>query len=84
MSFQMTCPNCGKRSASEFLCRGELRERPPMDASFREWADYVYLRDNFRGQQLEWWYHRNGCQLWFVVERDTTQNTNHRIITSST
>jgi sarcosine oxidase delta subunit len=24
--------------------------------------------------QREWWYHRIGCGLWFVAERDTRTN----------
>ncbi|MGJ3248717.1 MAG: sarcosine oxidase subunit delta [Elainellaceae cyanobacterium] len=74
MSFQLTCPNCGKRSVSEFMYRGELRDRPSSTAEFSQWSDYVYLRDNRKGTQREWWYHRSGCQSWFVVERDTTTN----------
>lgn len=78
MSFQLTCPNCGKRPVNEFICRGEWRDRPTPDADFSQWADYVYLRENRKGMQVEWWYHRSGCQCWFIVERDTTCNTTHR------
>jgi sarcosine oxidase delta subunit len=24
--------------------------------------------------QREWWYHRLGCEAWFLAERDTTTN----------
>ncbi len=78
MSVQITCPNCGKRPISEFSCRGEWRDRPAPDADFSRWAEYVYLRENRQGLQVEWWYHRSGCQGWFVVERDTTCSTRHR------
>jgi len=40
----------------------------------RELTDYVYFRDNVAGVQREWWYHRIGCGLWFVAERDTRTN----------
>jgi sarcosine oxidase subunit delta len=40
----------------------------------RELTDYVYFRDNVAGVQREWWYHRTGCQTWFVAERDTRTN----------
>ncbi len=78
MSFQLTCPNCGKRSVNEFTFKSEYLQRPDAEASFAEWADYVYLRQNRKGKQVEWWYHRTGCQSWFLVERDTTNNVDHR------
>jgi sarcosine oxidase subunit delta len=40
----------------------------------RELCDYVYFRDNVAGMQREWWYHRVGCGLWFLAERDTRTN----------
>ncbi|HEY9734739.1 MAG TPA: sarcosine oxidase subunit delta [Trichocoleus sp.] len=78
MGFLLTCPNCGKRSVGEFICKGEFAPRPLPEAALPDWTDYLYLRQNRRGLQLEWWYHRNGCQSWFLVERDTTDNTKHR------
>jgi sarcosine oxidase delta subunit len=30
------------------------------------------------GRQIEWWHHRSGCQSWFLAERDTLNNTDHR------
>lgn len=78
MSFQLTCPNCGKRPVTEFAFRHEYLTRPAADANFAAWADYVYFRHNRQGQQVEWWYHRSGCQSWFLAERDTTDNTQHR------
>jgi len=80
MSFQLTCPNCGKRSVNEFVCKGEQRDRPTPTANFETWSDYVYLKDNFKGTQREWWYHRSGCQTWFIVERDTTDNKAHTAV----
>jgi sarcosine oxidase delta subunit len=32
------------------------------------------MRDNKMGMQKEWWYHRSGCQLWFLAERHTKSN----------
>ena len=75
MSYQLNCPNCGKRAVSEFTFRSEYLERPAPDADFSVWADYVYFRENNMGNQTEWWYHRSGCQSWFLAERDTTNNT---------
>ena len=53
-------------------------ERPEADADFKEWGDYIFLRENKKGTQTEWWFHRSGCQSWFLVERDTTNNTDHK------
>ncbi|MDP6431015.1 MAG: sarcosine oxidase subunit delta [SAR324 cluster bacterium] len=78
MSYQLNCPNCGKRAVSEFTFRSEYLKRPAPDADFSVWADYVYFRENNMGHQTEWWYHRSGCQSWFLAERDTTNNTDHR------
>mgnify|MGYP002829667099 CR=1 FL=1 len=63
MSFQLSCPNCGKRAVSEFAFRSEVLERPSQDDDFRKWAEYVYLRRNRWGKQIEWWYHRGGRDL---------------------
>ena len=78
MSFQLNCPNCGKRAVSEFSFKCEYMERPEADADFNEWGDYIFLRENKKGTQTEWWFHRSGCQSWFLVERDTTNNTDHK------
>ena len=78
MSFQLNCPNCGKRAVSEFTFKSELKNRPAPDADFSEWTDYVYFRENNIGRQIEWWPHRSGCQSWFLAELDTLNNTDHR------
>jgi len=78
MSFLLSCPNCGKRLVSEFSFGGEYSKRPKPGSDFSEWTDYVFMRKNSRGKQLEWWYHRNGCQRWFLVLRNTTNSSDHR------
>ena len=78
MSFLLRCPTCGERSVYEFRFGGEVRQRPPEAASPREWAEYVYTRQNEAGVQKEWWYHRLGCRAWFLAIRDTTTNTVHK------
>jgi heterotetrameric sarcosine oxidase delta subunit len=75
MSFLLTCPHCGLRDVNEFRYQGEVTRRPPPEPTLRELTDYVYFRDNVAGVQREWWYHRAGCGLWFVAERDTRTNT---------
>ncbi|HYM13495.1 MAG TPA: sarcosine oxidase subunit delta [Bryobacterales bacterium] len=74
MSFLLPCPNCGKRSVYEFQFGGEVLARPPVDASREAWTSYVYWRDNSPAVQKEWWFHRLGCKLWFIAERNTTSN----------
>ena len=74
MSFLLDCPHCGPRDVAEFHYQGEVTHRPASPPTLRELTDYVYLRDNVAGVQREWWYHRLGCGLWFVAERDTRTN----------
>jgi heterotetrameric sarcosine oxidase delta subunit len=74
MSFLLECPHCGPRDVNEFKFQGEVTRRPPAAPTLRELTDYVYFRDNVASVQREWWYHRVGCGLWFVAERDTQSN----------
>jgi sarcosine oxidase subunit delta len=75
MSFLIPCPNCGPRPVEEFRCTGEVTVRPKESPTLRQLAGYIYFRDNVAGTHREWWYHRHGCGLWFVAERDTRTNT---------
>lgn len=70
------CPHCGKRNQQEFRYGGEYNPRPaqPLETNDRDWSDYVYMRDNKLAVQTEWWYHRSGCQTWFLAERHTKTN----------
>jgi len=74
MSFLLACPSCGPRDVNEFRFQGEVTRRPGPEPSLRDLSDYVYFRDNVAGVQREWWYHRTGCGVWFVAERDTRTN----------
>ena len=73
---QLTCPNCGERNANEFHYGGEYNPRPDdtTRVSQAEWADYLYNQINSMDEQVEWWYHRSGCQLWFLAERHRQTN----------
>lgn len=73
----LPCPNCGPRNVAEFRYGGEVRPRPPdpMAVTDDAWTDFIYMRANKAGVQREWWYHRYGCGLWFLAERETTTNT---------
>src|SRR5437773_8197864 len=72
--FLLECPHCGPRSVDEFGYQGEVTRRPPERPTLRQLTEYVYFRDNVAGVQREWWYHRVGCGLWFLAERDTRTN----------
>ena len=74
MSFLLPCPNCGPRDVTEFGYAGEVTSRPRGAPTLRELTAYLYLRRNVAGVQREWWYHRLGCELWFLAERDTRTN----------
>jgi sarcosine oxidase subunit delta len=74
VSVMIRCPNCGERSAYEFVFGGEVLKRPSADASDSDWYNYVYGRKNVHGVQKEWCYHRFGCKHWFLVIRDTSNN----------
>ena len=74
MTFLIPCPNCGTRPVEEFTSTGEIRERPKESPTQAELSHYVYFRRNAAGVQSEWWYHRYGCELWFLAERDTRDN----------
>lgn len=75
MSFLLTCPECGARSAYEFRFGGEVKARPQPDASEDAWYRYIYTKANEAGEQKEWWFHRSGCHQWFQALRDTRTNT---------
>jgi sarcosine oxidase subunit delta len=59
---------------NEFGYAGEVTSRPAGSPDLRELTDYVYFRRNVAGLQREWWYHRFGCEVWFLAERDTRTN----------
>lgn len=71
------CPWCGPRVETEFRCGGEShiqRPGPPEQVSDKEWANYLYFRENPKGVHFERWQHRYGCGRWFNVARDTVSH----------
>jgi methylglutamate dehydrogenase subunit B len=74
VTFLLECPHCGPRDVYEFKFQGEVTKRPVGQPDQRELSAYVYFRANVAGVQREWWYHRTGCGLWFLAERDTRTN----------
>ena len=76
----ITCPFCGPRDEVEFACGGEAHIARPLaenPISDKEFADYLFYRDNPKGVFLERWRHSAGCRRWFNVVRDTVS---HEII----
>ena len=66
------CICCGPRDESEFICGGTSHiERPPLAATDDTWGQYLFFRDNPKGQHRERWRHVQGCGQWFNLIRDT-------------
>jgi heterotetrameric sarcosine oxidase delta subunit len=69
---QLSCPWCGAREESEFVCAGTAHiARAPLTATDGEWGRYLFLRENPRGVHLERWRHLFGCGQWFNLARNT-------------
>jgi heterotetrameric sarcosine oxidase delta subunit len=68
------CPWCGPRDEIEFRYGGQARISYPLDPDVltdEEWADFLFVRDNPKGDRLERWVHATGCRRWFEVLRST-------------
>ncbi len=76
MALTITCPICGKRNGYEFRYGGvEKGPRPNEEGlTHTSWCDYVHMNECMAGIQQEWWFHRDGCGVWFTTYRDTTTN----------
>jgi heterotetrameric sarcosine oxidase delta subunit len=70
----IACPWCGPRDEIEFRYGGQAHLAYPADpeaTTDEEWAGYLFLRDNPKGQWAERWVHTAGCRQWFNAVRDT-------------
>ncbi|GGA61700.1 sarcosine oxidase subunit delta [Pseudoclavibacter endophyticus] len=68
------CPHCGPRDETEYHYGGQAGVPYPDDPSAlsdREWAAYLFYRDNPAGAFTERWMHAGGCRKWFEAVRDT-------------
>ena len=68
------CPWCGPRDDIEFGYGGRAHVAYPADPgalSDEEWADYLFMRDNPKGDLAERWFHAAGCRRWFNAVRST-------------
>jgi sarcosine oxidase subunit delta len=43
----------------------------PEELSDRDWAEYLFYRQNTKGLFAERWVHAVGCRKWFNMLRDT-------------
>ena len=78
----INCPWCGERPELEFAYGGQAhlaRPQRPAELNDQQWAEYLYLRSNPRGQHSERWRHTRGCGRFFNALRDTT--TDHFVAT---
>ncbi len=69
-----SCPNCGPRDETEFHYGGQAHVPYPKDTDAmtdKEWAEFLFYRDNTRGDFAERWVHSTGCRQWFNMLRDT-------------
>jgi heterotetrameric sarcosine oxidase delta subunit len=79
------CPHCGTRPVEEFTFLGDAKPvRPTTNdpSSMEQWFDYVYLRDNPRGDIQEYAHHSGGCRAWLVVARNTETHEVHGAVTA--
>jgi sarcosine oxidase subunit delta len=78
----INCPWCGERPELEFAYGGQAhlaRPQRPAELNDQQWAEYLYMRSNPRGQHSERWRHTRGCGRFFNALRDTT--TDHFVAT---
>jgi len=75
--FLIHCPYCDeKRPEIEFSYAGEAHIVRPSSIeqdkmSDQAWAEYMFMRDNARGEHCERWWHNNGCNRFFNAVRNT-------------
>jgi sarcosine oxidase subunit delta len=68
------CPWCGPRDETEFRYGGQANVAYPAESDALDdaaWADYLFMRDNPRGDWTERWVHTAGCRRWCNVVRST-------------
>jgi sarcosine oxidase subunit delta len=70
----ISCPNCGSRDETEFHYGGQAHvpyPENPNELNDRQWAEFLFYRDNTKGAFAERWLHSTGCRQWFNMLRDT-------------
>ncbi|NMJ42934.1 sarcosine oxidase subunit delta [Roseomonas sp. JC162] len=81
---RIPCPHCGARDEVEFIYRGDATvTRPGPDGDVGAFHDYLYLRRNPRGWQVEWWQHNGGCRTFLKVLRHTVTHEVRAVATAT-
>ncbi|MFV0434906.1 MAG: sarcosine oxidase subunit delta [Leucobacter sp.] len=73
----INCPDDGPRDEAELHYGGQAHIAYPADPyalDDREWAEYLFYRDNPKGVFFERWVCPTGSRKWFNVVRDTVTN----------
>jgi heterotetrameric sarcosine oxidase delta subunit len=70
---RIVCPYCGERDQVEYVYAGDATRQMPdlADADLDRWTDWVFARDNPKGEHHEYWQHVHGCRQWLHVARNT-------------
>ena len=74
---RIPCPWCGVRDETEFHYGGQAhvaRPQSPDELTDEEWAGFLFMRDNPKGEFAERWMHSAGCRRWFNVKRHTVSH----------
>jgi heterotetrameric sarcosine oxidase delta subunit len=73
---RINCPVCGLRDETEFTYGADASVTRPSidDTRLSSWVDFVFIRDNPRGEHQEYWHHVQGCRQWLVLERNTASH----------
>ena len=75
---RIRCPYCGMRDEQDFSYGGESHvTRPTIDANDADWSDYLFNKENPKGNHYERWVHSYGCGRWFNIARDTVTHEIH-------
>lgn len=75
--FLIHCPYCEEtRPEIEFSYAGEAHIIRPNGAQQLEmndeaWSEFMFIRDNIRGDHCERWWHNHGCNQFFNAVRNT-------------
>jgi len=74
---RIPCPWCGVRDETEFHYGGQAhvaRPQSPDALTDEEWAGFLFMRDNPKGEFAERWMHSAGCRRWFNMKRHTVSH----------
>lgn len=76
---RILCPYCGERDYVEFLYGGDAENTMPelSDGDVDRWTDFVFFRNDPKGEHAEYWQHQHGCRQWLRVVRHTVT---HKVI----